>query len=350
MLNIKINGIDVEANEGITILKAAEQIGISIPTLCHEDCLTTFSGCRICVVEVEGAKNLMAACSTAIWDGMVVETHSEKVMKARKDILDLMFSNHPQDCLTCEKSGECSLQDYCYEYGIKEGSYKGDKKSFEIDDSNPVMIRDQSKCILCGKCVRVCGEVQVTSTIDFTGRGFYSKVTTGFDLPISTDNCRMCGQCISVCPTGALINKQFVGTRHWEIEKKVTTTCPFCGTGCQFDLNVKGGKVIGVTPNPDSPVNGTSLCVKGRYHTDLIHSEDRLTVPLIKRDGEFVESTWEEAMSLVASRLGEIKSKFGPDSIAGLSSARCVNEDNFVFQKMMRVAIGTNNVDHCART
>jgi predicted molibdopterin-dependent oxidoreductase YjgC len=350
LLKIKINGIDMEAPKGITILKAAEKLGIDIPTLCHEDCLTTFSGCRICVVEVEGAKNLMAACSTEIWDGMSVETHSEKVMNTRKDILDLMFSNHPQDCLTCHKSGECKLQDYCYEYGVKEGTYKGDKKNFELDESNPVMIRDQNKCILCGKCVRVCSEVQVTSTIDFTGRGFYSKVTTGFDLPISTDNCRMCGQCISVCPTGALINKQFAGTRPWEIEKKVTTTCPFCGVGCNFDLNVKNGKVIGVTPNPDAPVNGTSLCVKGRYHTDLIHSEERLTAPLIKKDGEFVESTWEEAMGLVASRLGEIKSKFGPDSIAGLSSARCVNEDNFVFQKMMRVAIGTNNVDHCART
>lgn len=350
MLNIRINSKEVKAPRGVTILKAAEKLGIDIPTLCHEDCLSSFSGCRICVVEVEGARNLMAACSTEIWEGMDIKTHSEKVIKTRKDILDLMFSNHPNDCLTCEKSGECKLQNYCYQYGIKEGSYKGDRKQFEIDNQNPVMIRDQNKCILCGKCVRMCREVQVTSTIEFTERGFYSKITTGFDIPINTENCRMCGQCISVCPTGALLNKQFAGIRPWEIEKKVTTTCPFCGTGCQFDINVKDGKIIGVTPNENAPVNGTSICVKGRYHTDLVHSPNRLTKPLIKKDGEFVESSWSEAMNLVATKLKTLKSEFGSDSIAGLSSARCVNEDNFLFQKMMRVAIGTNNVDHCART
>lgn len=213
------------------------------------------------------------------------------------------------------------------------------------------MIRNQNKCILCGKCVRVCQDVQVTGAIDFVERGFNAYIGTHKNLDLSTENCRFCGQCISVCPTGALLNKQLMGTRPWEI-KKVRTTCPFCGTGCNFDLNVnvKTGKVIGVTPNEDSPINGTQLCVKGRFHTDLINSPDRLTDPLIKKNGVFEKATWEEALDLVVSKINNIKENYGPDSIAGLSSARTCNEDNFAFQKMMRVAIGTNNVDHCART
>lgn len=349
MLNIRINGIELEVSEGTTVLEAAQGAGLDIPNLCHDKELSTFGGCRICVVEVEGARNLMAACSTEVWDGMEIETESEKVVKTRKDILNLMLANHPQDCMTCEKNGECRLQDYCYRYGVKESKFDGDKMRFEIDDLNPVLFRDQNKCILCGKCVRVCKEIQCTTAVEFIGRGFDTKIGTGFDQPIDHKNCRLCGQCISVCPTGALLNKQLMGSRPWEIEK-VRTTCPFCGTGCNFDLNVKDGKVVGVTPNPDSPVNGRSLCVKGRFHIDMINSEKRVTRPLIKRDGVFVESSWEEALSLVVEKVKEISSKYGPDSLTGLSSARCVNEDNYVFQKMMRLGMGTNNVDHCART
>lgn len=344
-----INGKEIEAEEGTFILEAARNNGIEIPTLCYDKELTNFGGCRLCVVEIEGAKNLIASCSALVKEGMVIETESPKVVKTRKDILDLLYSNHPKDCLTCEKSGECGLQDACYKYGIKDGSYKGEVKKYAIDSLNPVMERDQSKCILCGKCVRVCAEIQVTSTVDFTDRGFNTKVTTEFDNPIDYKNCRMCGQCITACPTGALINKQLKGVRPWEVTK-VRTTCPFCGTGCNFDLNVKNGKVVGVTPTEEAVVNGKSLCVKGRYHGDFINSEDRLTKPLIKKDGKFVESSWEEAMSLVADKLKYTRDTYGGDAIAGLSSARCVNEDNFVFQKMMRVAFGTNNVDHCART
>lgn len=349
MVTLTMNGREITVNDGISILEAARENGIDIPTLCYDKELSPFGGCRLCVVEVEGSNKLVASCSAKVREGMVVNTESERVVKTRREILDLLYSNHPQDCLTCEKSGECGLQDLCYRYGIKEGSYKGEVKKYAIDSLNPVMERDQSKCILCGKCVRVCKEIQVTSAIDFTGRGFKSKITTGFDNPIDYKNCRLCGQCITACPTGALINKQLKGIRPWEV-KKVRTTCPFCGTGCNFDLNVKDGKVVGVTPNPDSPVNGKSLCVKGRYHIDFINSPDRLTKPLIKKNGEFVESSWEEAMDLVVTNLRKAKEEYGPDSVAGLSSARCVNEDNFVFQKMMRVAIGTNNVDHCART
>lgn len=349
MIKFNMNGKEIRVKEGTTILEAARENGVDIPTLCYDKNLSIFGGCRLCVVEVEGSANLVASCSAKPLEGMVVHTESEKVVEARKDIIDLLLSNHPIDCLTCDETGNCQLQDYAYRYGVREPSYEGEKKNYAIDSVNPVMERDLNKCILCGKCVNVCKEVQCTTAIDFTGKGFNTKIATGFDEPIDYENCRLCGQCISVCPTGALKNKQLMGTRSWEVTK-VRTTCPFCGTGCNFDLNVKNGKVIGVTPNPDSPVNGNALCVKGRYHIDLINSPNRLTKPLIKVDGEFVETTWEIAMETVVTNLTEIKEKYGPDAISGLSSARCTNEDNYVFQKMMRAAIGTHSVDHCART
>ncbi len=349
MVNLKINGIDVQATEDTTIMKAAQSVGIDIPNFCYSDFYKKFSGCRICVVEVKGRDRLAASCSENVQEGMEIETESPRVVKVRKDLLELIWANHPEDCLTCNKVGTCKLQEYCYRYGISRSPYKKNKDTYELDTSNPVMIRDQNKCILCGKCVNVCREVQGTTAIDFIGRGIKAKVATGFDLDLNTDMCRFCGQCISECPTGAILNKHLVGTRPWEV-KKVTTTCPFCGTGCQFDLNVKDGKVIGVTPYENAVVNKKSMCVKGRFHIDMINSEERLKYPLIKRNGVFERASWEEAIAYVASRLMEIKEKHGGDAIAGLSSARCVNEDNFVFQKFMRVALQTNNVDHCART
>lgn len=349
MVNLTIDGLLVSAPEGTSILEAAKSVGIDIPNLCYDKQLTLAAGCRMCVVEIDGYRNLPPSCATTVVEGMVVYTESEQVVETRRMLLDLILANHPQDCMICEKTGDCRLQDYCYRYGVKETSFKGEKKQFAIDSENHLIERNQNKCILCGKCVRVCQEVQVTAAVDFVGRGFYTKVTTPFDAPLSTEHCRFCGQCVSACPTGALVNKQLKGTRPWEV-KKVRTTCPFCGTGCNFDLNVKDGKVVGVTPNPDAPVNGTSMCVKGRFHTDMIYSPDRITKPLIKKDGVFEEANWDEALNLVASKLTEIKEREGANSIAALSSARCVNEDNWVMQKFMRTAIGTNNVDHCART
>ena len=350
MIKLIIDGIETSVAEDTTILQAARGMEIDIPTLCYDKDLSVFGGCRMCVVEVEGFKNLVASCSVSVAEGMVVETESKRVVEARKTILSLLLENHPNDCLTCQKAGECELQAQSYRYGVRFPENGGERNVYPIDSLNSVLERDYSKCIKCGKCVRVCDEIQCTTAIEFLGRGFYSKIGTGFDLPLDDKNCRLCGQCVSMCPTGALINKQFKGVRPFEKIEKVRTTCPFCGTGCNFDLNVQGGKVIGVTPTDEAPVNGRALCVKGRSHIDLINSDTRLTKPLIRKNGELVESSWDEAMALVVSKLKGIKEKYGPDSIAGLSSARCVNEDNFVFQKMMRVAIGTNNVDHCART
>lgn len=349
MVTFTMNGKEVQAKAGTSLLEAARENGIDIPTLCYDKTLSVFGGCRMCIVEVEGVKKLPASCTEAVREGMIVNTDSERVIKTRKDILGLLLSNHPTDCLTCEKVGNCDLQEYAYQYGVRGPTFIGEKSDYETEGQNPVMERDQNKCILCGKCVRVCAEVQVSHTIDFTGRGFDTKIAAGYDLPLSTDNCRFCGQCISVCPTGAIINKQFKGVRPWEVSK-VTTTCPFCGVGCNFDLNIKDEKIVGVTPNPDAPVNGTALCVKGRYHTDMLYSPDRITKPLIRKDGKLEETTWEVALSTVAENFKKIKETSGPDSIAGLSSARCTNEENYLFQKMMRAVMGTNSVDHCART
>lgn len=349
MVTFTMNGREIKAEKGKTLLECARENDIYIPTLCYDETLSIFGGCRLCVVEVEGARNLAASCATLPTEGMVVNTESEKVVTVRKELIDLLLSNHPKDCLTCEQVGKCDLQDIAYKYEVRGPSYEGEVRDYPIDDLNPVMERDQSKCILCGKCVRVCDEIQVTHAIDFVGRGFDTIVTTAFDSPIDHINCRLCGQCISVCPTGALINKQLKGVRPWEVEK-VTTTCSLCGVGCNFDLNVKEGKVVGVTPNPDSIVNGSSLCVKGRYHTDFMYSPDRITTPLVKKDGEFVEASWDEALDTVVKNLNKIKEESGSRALAGLSSARCTNEENYLFQKLMRSALGTNSVDHCART
>lgn len=351
MVNLTIDGRPVSVPEGTTVLEAAREVGIDIPNLCYDKHLTPAGACRMCIVAIEGFRNLATACTTVVSEGMVVHTETPEIVEARKTILDLILANHPQDCLTCEKTGDCRLQDLCYRYGVKATSFSGERRNLPKDSGNHLIERDYNKCILCGKCVRVCAEIQGVSAVDFVGRGFQTVVDTAFRENLNLENCRFCGQCVEMCPTGALINKQFKGTRPWQITKKVRTTCPFCGTGCTFDLNVKDGKVIGVTTgNPDGVVNGRALCVKGRFHTDLIYSPDRITTPLIKKNGEFVPATWDEALDLVASKLKEIKERYGSDSIAALSSARCTNEENYLMQKFMRAVIGTNNVDHCART
>lgn len=350
LVRLTINGKEVEVQAGTTILKAAEQIGVNIPRLCHDDDLSPVGACRLCVVEVAGARTLVASCVAAVTPDMVVETHSPTVMEARRIALDLLISDHPLDCLTCEKAGDCKLSDYCYEYGIKESSYTGEKHSYAIEESNPFIVRDMNKCIQCGRCIRACDEWTGIHNLDFAYRGFNNKPATFEDTELVESECVFCGNCVSACPTGSLISKQMRSKgRRWEIEK-VKTTCPFCGVGCNFDLCVKGSKIIGVTANPTSAVNGRSLCVKGHFGWDFVHSEKRLTTPLIKKGGEFVSASWDEALDLVASRLKEIKEQYGPDAFAALSSARCTNEENFLFQKFTRAVMGTNSVDHCART
>lgn len=350
LVKLKINGKDVEARAGSTILEAAENCGINIPRLCYYPDLSPMGQCRLCVVEVEGNALLPASCVTPISAGMVIHTESPAVIEARRIILELLLANHPQDCMTCDKMGDCRLAEYAYQYDVRDSRFVGEKHNYAVDESNPFIIRDLNKCIQCGACVRACEEITGQDNLSYMYRGHNRKVTTADDVSYVDSDCVFCGQCVAVCPTGALTEKQIHGkARTWELQK-VRTTCPFCGTGCNFDLCVHEGQVVGVKSSPDSVVNGRALCVKGRFGWDFVNNDQRLTTPLIKRDGNFVPASWEEAINLIAERLSEIKNKYGSDSFAALSSARCTNEENYLMQKFTRGVMGTNNVDHCART
>lgn len=345
-MNITINGVQYDVVENTTVLKACKEVGIEIPTLCHDDRLNPSGSCRLCLVEIEGTKKLNTSCTTMVKEGMVVSTHNDKVIDARRDVLDMLISNHPLECLSCDKSGDCKLQDYSYEYGIIDGSYQGAKKEPYIDVSNPFYNYDARKCILCGLCVRVCDELQGTTAIGFENRGFDTIVTTPFKEGLINSKCVSCGNCVSVCPVGALSPKG-QKYRHWETEK-IRTTCSYCGVGCQMDLIIRGNKVVGVEPAKGVPNNGL-LCVKGKFAYKFINHPDRLKTPLIKRNGKFEEATWDEAYRHISRKVNETKENYGPDAFAGLTSARCTNEENYLFQKLFRAVIGTNNIDHCAR-
>ncbi len=354
-LKISIDRKEIEVEKGITIFEAAKNAGIEIPHLCYYEHLSISGACRLCLVEVEGEKNLVASCAYPINKEIKVQTNTEKVNKARKLILELILSDHPSDCLTCDSAGECKLQDYAYEYGVSKSRFLGETHSYEIENANPFIVRNYNKCILCARCVKVCSEIQDCDVQDFIYRGFKTKVSTPFAVPMQEANCVLCGNCVEVCPVGALTEKQDEKKgRTWQLEK-VSTICPYCGCGCGLILHIRDNKIIKVTGDRNNPTNSGWLCVKGRFGLEFVNSSERLTKPLIrltengKRKTDFREASWDESLDFVAQKFKEIKEKYGPDSIAGLASAKCTNEENYLFQKFIRAVIGNNNVDHCAR-
>ncbi|TVM02961.1 MAG: formate dehydrogenase subunit alpha [Candidatus Brocadia sp. WS118] len=351
MVSLVIDGKKVKAEPAQTILQAAQKVGIHIPTLCHDPRLDPSGACRMCVVEVEGARSLVASCATPVTEGMKVSTRTESVTRARKLNLELLWSHHPNDCLTCDKAGECQLQKLMYEYDVTTSRFVEQNPPPKPDTSNPGIYRDMNKCILCGKCVRICDEVQDQHIWAFSNRGMQTSIATAFEKPLKEADCVFCGHCVSVCPVGALMDKPAAKKgRSWET-RKVRTVCCYCGVGCSLMLHVKGGEVLKVTADTHDAPNYGSLCVKGRYGFEFYKSPDRLKSPLVRDsiDQPFREAGWDEAINLVARKLLEIKKTYGPDAFGCLSSSRGTNEENYLAQKFARAVMGTNNMDNCAR-
>jgi len=345
MVNLTINGIEIIVPDGTSVLDAARQCDIFIPTLCHHPKLTPYGGCRMCIVEIKGINRPVTACTTPTSEGMEVTTTSPALERLRRTILELLLSDHPNDCMVCEKVGDCTLQELAYFYGLRENRFLGERRIYKKRDGNPLIERDMEKCILCNKCVRVCDEIQGVNAIDIAYRGFKSKICPPYERNL---DCEFCGQCIRVCPTGALTGKKWALKGRQKDIKEVDTICPYCGCGCNITLNIRKNEIIRVTSKDDT-LNEGWLCPKGTFGYHFVNSPERLTSPLIKQKGKFKEATWEEALNFITKKLTKLREKYGPDSIAGLASARCTNEENYLFQKFIRAVIGTNNVDHCAR-
>lgn len=371
---IIIDGKECEFSPGETILEVAERNGIYIPTLCYLKGASPTGSCRICVVEVEGARALVASCAAPAGPNMVVRTESPRVQKARRLNLELLLASGQHNCLAqdmdmeswtdfqlsamevdehgdlCPAYGKCKLQDLAVKYRVRTNRFPPAETRYPIEDVNPFIVRDFSRCILCGRCVQACNEIQVNNAISLGYRGAASKIVAKGDLALKDSDCVFCGECVQACPVGALVPKQDLMTGPAQEETRmVRSTCGYCGVGCQIYLHVRDNKVVKVTGVEDVGPNFGSLCVKGRFGYDFINDSERLTTPLIRENGEFREASWDEALNLVSEKLGRIKEDWGPDSIGVLCSARITNEDNYLAQKFTRVVLGTNNIDHCAR-
>lgn len=377
ILELTIDGQTIQAAEGQTVMEAALAHGIDIPRLCYHAELSVSGGCRLCSVEIEGRPFPVPACGLFCEEGMAIRTQSEQLYNMRHEIIDLFVSDHPLDCVICEKAGSCLLQKYAYEYDVHETSYDFEVSRTLYQDDNPFFIRDHQYCILCGRCVRMCSEVIGANAIEIVGRGFNSHVATPFDGPMIDSTCVFCGSCVQVCPTAALMPASRAGRgREWEMDR-VETICGYCGVGCKVEYAVKDGEIIYAQGAVEESVNHEVLCVKGRYGWDFATHPERLTDPMIRRDlafelglteeswelseksplsvrkpkieDSFVTADWDTALDIVAKKLADTVKTAGSDAVMGLASARCTNEDNYLFQKFVRAGIGTNNLDHCAR-
>lgn len=346
MIKLTIDGREVSARPDQTIFEVAKENGIYIPTLCYHARLSLLKSCRICLVDVEGAEIPMASCATPVVDGMVIHTRTDRVERMRLEALKLLLVNHPLDCPVCDAGGECQLQNRTNEFGIAQNDFPPEKREIPAEPYGTPLIRQWSdRCVMCLRCIQACVDIPGADVLEVAEHGFSSHVKA-----VRKDNCISCGECLQVCPVGALTESLSpIKGRIWQLER-TQTTCTFCGCGCQLELNTLAKKkVVKVTTKGEAGVNQGSLCVKGRFGYDFIHHPERLQKPLVKKSGVFVEVPWEEALSLVATKLQEVKEKYGAQSIGGISSSRATNEENFLFQKWMRACVGTSHIDSGAR-
>ncbi len=341
-VTITIDGLQIRAEEGMTVLQAALANGLYIPNLCNHPDLDPAGLCRVCVVKMDDWK-ITISCKLPVKDGMVISTEDPEVQKIRKSSVELLVANHPMTCLTCEADSKCELQRVAHFVGVTPDGlkrYRRTVRQIPMDTSNPFFDIDHSKCIMCGICVRTCDELQNINAIDYSQRGVTSLIATLGNKPIADSRCESCGECVVRCPVAALAPK-----KTQEPTREVKSICTYCGVGCGIRLGVRGDKIVRVEGDKESPVNKGSLCVKGRYGYDFINHPERLKTPLVKKDGVLVEATWDEALDLIESKFARSKG----EKFAALSSARCTTEENYAFQKFFRAGIGTNNIDHCAR-
>ncbi|MCE5311709.1 MAG: molybdopterin-dependent oxidoreductase [Nitrospiraceae bacterium] len=348
IIEFTINDRPIKAKEGTSILRAALDNGIYIPHFCYDKRLKAYGGCRLCIVEIKGARKMSTSCSTPAKNGMEVYTETPKVISARKTLLELLLVHHPLDCGICDKAGECDLQDLAFKYGAAEGRFQAKRKKEPERLDAPVVERNTNRCILCGKCVKICTEHQGVGAINFIGRGFKTITSPAFE---ETLNCEFCGQCIDICPVGALNSKYYRhASRTWYMDEH-DMPCPYCGCGCITTLSVQEGKIIRAKGVEGKGQNQGNLCSRGRFGFDYVNSSERLTKPLIRKarsSSEFKEVSWDEAFGYIAERLSAIGSQYGADKTGAIGSQRCTIEDNYMLQKFMRQVVGTDSIDSAA--
>jgi formate dehydrogenase major subunit len=351
-VTLTIDGAAITVPEGTSIMRAAMELGTKIPKLCATDMLDAFGSCRLCLVEIEGRLGTPASCTTPVAAGMVVHTHTDRLKRLRKGVMELYISDHPLDCLTCSANGDCELQDMAGAVGLREVRYGYDGAKHPnpgLDESNPYFTYEPGKCIVCSRCVRACEEVQGTFALTIAGRGFGSVVSPGMQEPFFSSECVSCGACIQACPTATLNEKSVIeiGTP----EHSVVTTCAYCGVGCSFKAEMRGDEVVRMVPYKDGKANRGHSCVKGRFAWGYANHRERILKPMIraKISDPWREVSWEEAIAHTASEFTRIQAQYGRGSIGGITSSRCTDEETFLVQKLVRATFGNNNVDTCAR-
>ena len=352
LVTLEIDGVSVSVPKGTSVMRASIESGINVPKLCATDSLESFGSCRLCMVEIEGRRGYPASCTTPAENGMKVKTQSPKLQSLRKGVMELYISDHPLDCLTCPTNGNCELQTMAGTVGLREVRYGYEGKNhldLKKDESNPYFTYDASKCIVCNRCVRACEETQGTFALTISGRGFESRVSPGQSEAFMDSECVSCGSCVQACPTATLTEKSIIALG--QAEHSVTTTCAYCGVGCSFNAEMKGSEVVRMVPNKNGGANHGHSCVKGRFAWGYASHKDRMLKPMIrsKITDPWKEVSWEEALSYAASEFRRIQGKFGKDSIGGITSSRCTNEEVYLTQKLIRAAFGNNNTDTCAR-